>query len=117
VNPLEAVTSAFNRYFDFRGRSMRSEFWWFAAFQIAFYAVAILLYVNQRGVALSIGLFWLFTFIPALSVGVRRLHDWNRSGWWQLLGLVPFGEFVLLFWWAQRGDPEPNRYGQPPTPR
>ena len=115
MNPLEAVTSVFNRAFDVRGRSMRSEFWWFFAFQMAFYALMVGLIFWHRGFGVSFGLFWLLTLIPNLTVGVRRLHDGNRSGWWQLLGLVPFGPLVLLYWFALEGDEGPNRYGPPPT--
>ena len=35
--------------------------------------------------------------IPVLSAAARRLHDTGRSGWWQLLGLIPLiGGIVLL---------------------
>jgi uncharacterized membrane protein YhaH (DUF805 family) len=35
-------------------------------------------------------LFWLATIIPDLAVAVRRFHDADSSGWWILLGLIPF---------------------------
>ena len=60
------------------------------------------------------------TFIPSLAVGVRRLHDINRTGWWLLLCLVPvFGWIVLIVWAIKRGDEGPNKYGTDPrtTPR
>jgi uncharacterized membrane protein YhaH (DUF805 family) len=46
------------------------------------------------------------TFIPSLSAGARRLHDTDRSGWWQLLILVPLGIFVVLILMALEGKPE-----------
>ena len=58
------------------------------------------------------------TFIPSLAVGVRRLHDINRTGWWLLLWLVPVsvvGGIVLVVWACRRGDAGPNKYG--PDPR
>ena len=32
-------------------------------------------------------------FLPGLAVGARRLHDINKSGWWQLLWL---GFFLII---------------------
>ena len=53
--------------------------------------------------------------IPGLAVGARRLHDTDRSGWWQLLVLIPLiGAIVLIVWWATEGDERPNRYGVNP---
>lgn len=50
-------------------------------------------------------IFSIVVFIPSLSVGVRRLHDTNRSGWWIL---VPIVNLVFLL---QKSDPGPNRFG------
>jgi uncharacterized membrane protein YhaH (DUF805 family) len=56
----------------------------------------------------------LATVVPSLAVGCRRLHDTNRSGWWQLLGLVALvGDVVLLIFWALKGTEGPNRFGPP----
>jgi uncharacterized membrane protein YhaH (DUF805 family) len=41
-------------------------------------------------------LLMLGTFIPSIAVGVRRLHDTNRSGWWLLLPLVPYCLAMVL---------------------
>ena len=61
-------------------------------------------------------LFGLGTLIPSLAVGVRRLHDINRTGWWLLLIFVPvIGWIVLIVWAIERGDMGPNKYG--PDPR
>ena len=57
----------------------------------------------------------LATIIPSIAVGVRRLHDTNRSGWWSLLVLVPLiGWIILIVWCAKSGDQEENRYGAAP---
>ena len=62
------------------------------------------------------GLFWLGTLVPSLAVGVRRLHDINRTGWWLLLVFVPgIGWIVLIVWAIKRGDKGQNKYG--PDPR
>lgn len=50
-------------------------------------------------------LFSLVIFLPIIAVGARRLHDTNRSGWWQLLALIPFGVFVVWIFLAQKSIP------------
>ena len=59
---------------------------------------------------------WVFaTFIPTLALTVRRLHDINRTGWWQLLLFVPLlGLIVIMILAAKDGDIGKNRYGQDP---
>ena len=60
-------------------------------------------------------LFWLATIIPDLAVTVRKLHDTDSSGWWILLGLIPFiGIIVLIVWWCQKGTRGYNRFGADP---
>ena len=91
------------KYADFTGRAPRAEYWWYAlALIVAFIVVAIVesivgihhMIMNNYG-PLS-ALLWLATIVPSLAVGVRRLHDTNRSGWWILLPIVPYciGIFV-----------------------
>jgi uncharacterized membrane protein YhaH (DUF805 family) len=92
---VQAVKSCFAKYADFEGRATRSEYWWF------FLAVTL-----AGAIAMVIGvklytLVALVTALPMLAVGARRLHDTNRGGWWQLLGLVPFGAFVVFIFLAQ----------------
>jgi len=69
--------------------------------------------VAQRG--LLSGLFGLATLIPSIALGARRLHDINRSGWWQLLWLTGIGGILLMVWAIFRGDEGDNQYG--PNPR
>ncbi len=80
---LGAVKVCFQKYATFKGRASRSEFWWFQLFIFLLSLLGSVLEggMGHDGQALS-GLFALATFLPALSVQVRRLHDTNRSGWW-----------------------------------
>tara|TARA_B100000965_G_scaffold364825_1_gene348764 strand:- start:2080 stop:2280 length:201 start_codon:yes stop_codon:yes gene_type:complete len=48
-------------------------------------------------------IFIIITFLPYLSVGARRLHDINRSGWWQLISLTGIGMILLIVWWSTDG--------------
>jgi uncharacterized membrane protein YhaH (DUF805 family) len=59
-------------------------------------------------------IFGLMIFVPSISIGARRLHDTGRSGWWQLVYLVPLiGLIVMIFFLAQDGHDE-NDYGVKP---
>ena len=61
------------------------------------------------------GIYALLTFIPSLAVGVRRLHDLDKSGWNFLIGLIPLvGGFILLYWFFSEGTQGVNNYGADP---
>jgi uncharacterized membrane protein YhaH (DUF805 family) len=95
----EAITSCFTKYADFNGRAKRSEYWWFFLF---------ILLASAGAAVIDTTLCYLFsiaTCLPLLAVGARRLHDTNRSGWWQLLYLVPLGFIVVLIFLAQESKP------------
>ena len=105
-----AIKTCFGKYVDFNGRALRSEFWYFQLF--LFIASVVLQEVSKP---LS-GAFGLATLLPNLAVGARRLHDIGKSGWWQLLWLVPvIGWIVLIVWWATKGEAGGNRFGPAPV--
>ena len=95
----ESIRTCFAKYVYFEGEATRSEYWWFVLFiVVGGFALAIV----SRFLS---GVFSLVTLIPAISAATRRLHDTNRSGWWQLLVLVPvIGTLVLVFFLVQEGD-------------
>jgi uncharacterized membrane protein YhaH (DUF805 family) len=50
-----------------------------------------------------------------IASGVRRLHDFGRSGWWTVLFLVPIANLILLaFCVFKKGDSGSNKYGESP---
>lgn len=100
----ESIEQCFKKYATFEGTARRSEYWWFILFLLV--AGAVIGYVSE-----PLGLlFNLATLVPSLAAGARRLHDTDRSGWWQLIWLVPvIGWIVLIVFMAQ--DSRPNRYG------
>jgi uncharacterized membrane protein YhaH (DUF805 family) len=104
----------FERYADFRGRAGLAEYWWFAlAVFLLTFASSFLVFLGEPFLYLY-PLVVLLLVVPAVAVGVRRLHDVGVSGWWWLLSVVPvLGAIVLLAFTVQRGDPGPNRYGRP----
>ncbi len=92
----DSIKTCFNKYAEFSGRASRSEYWWFFLFCLL--VSAALGYLSQ---SLS-AVFSIATLLPSLAVGTRRLHDTGRSGWWQLMWLVPLvGWIVLIIFFAQ----------------
>jgi uncharacterized membrane protein YhaH (DUF805 family) len=97
---VDAVKACFAKYADFNGRATRSEYWWF--FLAVLLGSAVAMIISYRLYTLVS----LIILLPMIAVGARRLHDTNRSGWWQLLALVPFGIILVVVFLAQRSVPE-----------
>jgi uncharacterized membrane protein YhaH (DUF805 family) len=116
---LEVLT----KYADFSGRARRQEYWMFClinvivSLAIGFAAglVGGMLGVSQNIVMTIAMLYSVAVFVPSLAVGVRRLHDTGRSGWWLLIVLVPLIGVIALFVFAvQDSEPGSNAYGKNP---
>lgn len=113
---------ALSRYFEFSGRSRRSEFWYFFLTHLLIgFSLGLLqtiLGIGSQSAALLAGLSSLISlglFIPGLAVSVRRLHDVGKSGWWLLIAFIPLvGAVVLIIWWATDSEAGPNRWGPNP---
>ena len=110
TNFSEAIRLGFTRYFEFYGRSTRAEYWWWALFIISVNIVFGILNSFWGIFSALEGLFQLVTLIPGFALGARRLHDINRSGWWQLLWLGVLSGIVLLWWAAQPSHEGTNKY-------
>jgi uncharacterized membrane protein YhaH (DUF805 family) len=109
----DAVRSALSQYAVFSGRARRAEYWWFVLFYVIAYVVAAVIDQALGAPVLTL-IVALGLLVPSLAVSVRRLHDTDRSGWWLLLGLIPFGGIVVLVFECLDGQPGPNRYGPSP---
>ena len=128
----EAIMRGFANYCKFTGRASRSEYWWFNlfTFMIAF-ALEILAaifagahqYTNSMFSAMFSGffgvvimLFGLAVLLPSFGLLFRRLHDTGRSGWWCLIGLIPYvGSIILIIFCCQKSQPFDNNYGPEPN--
>jgi len=112
-----AIGSGFKNYINFKGRSSRRQFWYFALFAlIAMFisgSVQEIYYHNTSQISHPIPIVAVLTssgplptitsliiLIPYFSVGVRRLHDIGKSGWWMLLTITGIGNILLIIWWA-----------------
>ncbi len=131
MNFSEAIRSCLTQYASFRGRAARSEFWFFALFNISCLIIASIIdnmlgttfkFMDPTlGVQRSIPYGWFYSlvalglFLPNISALVRRLHDTGRSGWWYWILLIPFvGAILLLVWFCTRGTQGENNYGHDP---
>jgi uncharacterized membrane protein YhaH (DUF805 family) len=117
----ESVKTCFAKYATFTGRATRSEYWWFGVFYflvMMFLVIIIGLFAQSELAAYIImalsAVTSLALVIPSYAVGVRRLHDIGKSGWWMLVAFIPYiGGFVLLYFMCKRSGPD-NEYGKRP---
>jgi len=120
-----------NRYAAFKGRATRSEYWYFALYCVIIaiiLAIVDAMIVNPllgiqpdlegRKSSIISTIFSLGILIPSMALGIRRLHDIGKSGWWIFLGIVPLvnfiGVFVLIYFCTKDSQPGENRYGRNP---
>ncbi|HCY64913.1 MAG TPA: DUF805 domain-containing protein [Oxalobacteraceae bacterium] len=106
---VESIKTCLSKYADFNGRASRPEYWWFV------------LFIVVVGFGLSLisdmlsSVFYLGTLLPSIAAAARRLHDTDKSGWLQLIGLIPvLGWIAIIYLLAQPGK-EPNRFGEAPA--
>ena len=138
MNFVTAIKTCLGKYANFKGRALRSEFWYFILFAVVISGVL------QAVSGLLYFVFSLAMMLPQLAVSARRLHDIGKSGWWQLLvlggawavaifeliligafvnlrlwavlgclGLIPF--LALVVWYCRKGQGD-NRFGPAPVP-
>ncbi|PJM73251.1 hypothetical protein CS006_04160 [Bifidobacterium primatium] len=92
-----AFLRVFKKYASFNGRASRGEYWWWILATVVVSLVFSILSAATResGIVSLLETVWsLGTLVPGIAVGVRRLHDTNRSGW---LILLPYGIAFLGF--------------------
>jgi uncharacterized membrane protein YhaH (DUF805 family) len=112
---LETYLAVIKKFTVFEGRTQRKEFWMFCLYNLIISVVFGILtgipfigrMLNFLSYALSLAI-----FVVSLAIGVRRLHDTDRSGLTWLLGLIPLvGIIIVIVFWAQEGTPGDNKYG------
>ena len=110
MNFTDAISTCFNKSIIFSERASRSEFWYFHLFLFLIH-LFVLSFFRIDGENLS-NFLTLITFIPSLSVSVRRLHDIHKTGWWILIAFTIIGIVLLIYWWVQEGKKEDNMFGK-----
>jgi len=100
-------------YADFKGRARRREYWMFVLFNLIIMVVLAVIGALIKFPFIRT-IYGLAVAVPALAVGVRRLHDLGKSGWMLLLGLIPFVNFYLLYLFCLEGEKKSNAWGPDP---
>lgn len=115
---VEATKEFFTKYATFKGRTTRKNFW-FAVLGI--FIISFLLGIvcgilqgitGSESITSIVTLIWeLALIVPSIAIGVRRLHDINKSGWWYFISFVPFvGSIILLVFYCLPAVNEGNNY-------
>ena len=111
----DQTITCFKKYSTFKGRAQRKEYWYFYLFT---FIVSVLTYFidvsifrkNPDGILFINAFFSMLTFLPSIAAGCRRLHDVNKSGWWQLISLTVIGIIPLIIWLASKPVKENNKF-------
>lgn len=114
----------FYDFANFKGRATRCEHWYFVLANLVlifpFYFFTTIGVMHDNEVTANLGFFsyasiFCFTFLPALALLVRRLHDINKSGWNLFIILIPIvGIIILLVWLFTDSNKFDNNYGPDP---
>ena len=114
---MNYYTDVFKQYAVFEGRATRRQFWMFILISFLI-SIAISIFEGVTGLSSGQGtglistLYALAVIVPSLAVSARRLHDTGKSGWWQLIGLIPIiGIIVLIVFFVKESDAGANVYG------
>lgn len=112
---MEWYLNVLKNYTGFQGRARRLEYWMFMLFN---FIASVIMDIIDRIVHITPFLaviYALVVFLPSLAVTVRRLHDIGKSGWWVLIGIIPFiGEIILIVFACLDSQPFENQYGPNP---
>lgn len=109
------------QYADFEGRARRKEYWMFV---LVNFLIGLLLGFLEKALHLTLfgsdfgiisTLYSLFVFVPGIAVGIRRLHDAGKSGWYYLAMLIPIiGWIYLIVLFCKDSVPGSNQWGPNP---
>ena len=102
---LDVITK---NYINFNGRARRTEFWMFSLVHL------IIMFLTFFLGPVPFILYMLLTIMPTVGVGIRRLHDTGRSGWWILAANVPILFVLYYYYMILEGDQGANIYGDSP---
>ncbi|MDA8897592.1 DUF805 domain-containing protein [bacterium] len=118
---------------DINGRSDRPEYWWFTLYACIVFGLLAVVdnfvlgftffsilepWGEMQESGVLVALFTLGTLVQSITLTARRLHDRGHSGWWQLMLIVPFLNFIVIYWLVRSAKDTPkylkykNPYGK-----
>jgi uncharacterized membrane protein YhaH (DUF805 family) len=117
MNFQTSIKTCFNKYAVFSGRASRSEYWFFVLFGILGGIISAIIDTMILGYSAEVNgpinlIFSVALILPSISVAARRLHDLDKSGWWQLLWITIIGGILIIIWHATEGTKKNNSYGK-----
>ena len=114
LNFQESISICLKKYFNFKDRASRSEYWYFQLLVTPIFIWAQ--FPSNDNQILIIQLILTFgLIIPAIAAGVRRFHDKDKSGWWILISFIPFvGSIIVLVLLIDKGTEGSNKFGNYP---
>lgn len=104
---MEYYLMVLKNYTGFSGRARRSEYWYFALFS-AIVSVGLGFIGGLVGFEMLSTVYSVAVLLPSIAVGVRRMHDVGKSGWFLL---IPIYNLILA---CTAGEAGPNQYGADP---
>ena len=114
---LKALRNTFN----FSGRARRKEFWYFSLVLAALISAPYIIFdyfLKPSDPESAVGISGILLFLHLItlhSVTIRRLHDTNKSGWWDLLNMIgPLGTLVLAYFCVEDSYFNYNKWGSVP---
>lgn len=107
---MDYFVDAFRQYANFSGRATRQQYWMYV---LIYVVIALVLSVIDSliGIGLLGLIFSLIMLVPSISIATRRLHDIGRSGWWQLLWIIPLIGWLVLLVFFVTDSTDDNPYG------
>ena len=108
------MLDALKKYAVFEGRARRKEYWLFILLFMICYTIGLLIDATAATPGIFSSLVTLGLLVPAIAVGVRRLHDIDKSGWFYIASVIPLLNIVLLVFMCFEGTKGPNRFGEDP---
>jgi len=112
---LNYYLDAFRKYNKTQGRATRKDYWMFVLINMLVgYVLGFVENILGMESGFVSSLYTLAVICPNICLCTRRLHDVDKSGWWQLAIMVPFlNIYVLYLLWIKPGTPGSNRFGAP----
>ena len=110
---MDYFIGSLKKYADFTGRARRKEYWMFI---LVYFILSLVVGVLDAmvGMGFLAIIFTLGMIIPSFSIAARRLHDTGRSGWWQLILLIPLIGFIVFIIFTVQDSHDANDYGPNP---